>query len=198
MSSLNSSDDAELMCRFVEGEDGTFEILVVRYEKPLLNFFFRLTRNRQAAEDLVQETFLRIVRARDSYTVKATFRTYMYRIARNLWIDRYRSARIRPRKVSLDEKGRNGAEQPISARLEGNEPAPGEKIEKDETLRSLARAVETLSTAQKEVFALWLETGMKYADISKTLGIPVGTIKSRMHMAVKKLKETMNKPLGEK
>lgn len=193
MPPLDTSSDVDLMRLFIAGDEGAFEALVIRYEEPLLNFFFRLTRNRQAAEDLTQETFLRVMRARDSYTVKATFRTYLYRIARNLWIDRYRSLRGRPKPLSLDARGPDGSDGSVAERLEGQAPRPGERLELAETHGLLEAAIAELPGSQKEVFVLWLETGMKYAEISKVLDIPVGTIKSRMHTATHRLKEALRR-----
>jgi len=197
MPAVKTSSDVELMRRFVKGDEGSFEILVSRYEEPLLNFFHRLTRDRQAAEDLTQETFFRLVRSKDAYRVKASFRTFIYRIARNLWIDRYRSEKARPRSLSLNDSGGRDGESSMEERLEGTDPHPGARLERDETRDILAGAIAALPDAQREVFVLWLETGMKYAEISKVLGVPVGTIKSRMHTVIHGLKDKLQKRTGE-
>jgi len=191
MASLSEISEVELMRRFVEGDEGSFEMLVERYEAPLLNFFFRLTRDRQAAEDLVQETFLRVVRSKATYQVKASFRTYIYRIGRNLWIDRYRSAKCRPKTMSMNTPVADGTERAMSERLEGSELPPEANLEFTETRALLLAAIDELPETQREVFVLWLETGMKYAEISEIIDVPVGTIKSRMHTAVHRLKERL-------
>jgi RNA polymerase sigma-70 factor (ECF subfamily) len=139
-----------------------------------------------------------LVRSKDAYRVKASFRTFIYRIARNLWIDRYRSEKSRPRPVSLNSGGKQDGERSMEERLEGNEPHPGARLERDETREILAEAIAALPEVQREVFVLWLETGMKYAEISKVLGIPVGTIKSRMHTAMHGLKDKLEKRTGER
>ena len=197
MPKSQTSSDVELMRRFVKGDESSFEILVERYEEQLLNFFFRLTRNRQASEDLTQETFFRLIRSKDAYRVKASFRTFVYRIARNLWIDRYRSKRARPQSFSLSGMGERPGDRPMEEQLEGNDPHPGERLESDEARELLSEAVDALPETQREVFVLWLETGMKYAEISKVLGVPVGTIKSRMHTAIHSLKDKLQKRTGE-
>ncbi len=195
MASLSQISEVELMRRFVEGDEGSFEMLVERYEAPLLNFFFRLTRDRQAAEDLVQETFLRVVRSKGTYQVKASFRTFIYRIGRNLWIDRYRSAKCRPRTLSMNRPAGDEKDRSVDERFEGSELPPGANLEFAETRELLMKAIDGLPGTQREVFVLWLETGLKYAEISKILDIPVGTIKSRMHTAVHRLKESLGRHL---
>ncbi len=194
-----SPSESDLMKRFVEGDEGSFETIVDLYADQLGNFFYRLTRDRQAAEDLAQETFLRVVRSRERYTVRSSFRTFIFRIARNLWIDRYRSTRSRPRLVSMNAQapGKDESETSLGDRLTSSSPQPSARIECEETRGLLAEAVVKLSRPQKEVFVLWLETGMKYAEISEILGIPVGTIKSRMHSAMHKLKDALRSHLQE-
>jgi RNA polymerase sigma-70 factor (ECF subfamily) len=139
-----------------------------------------------------------LVRSRDAYRVKASFRTFIYRIARNLWIDRYRSEKARPRALSMNERGGRTGERPMEEQLEGSEPHPGARLERDETREILEEAIAGLPDTQREVFVLWLETGMKYADISKVLDVPVGTIKSRMHTAIHGLKEKLKQRTGER
>lgn len=194
-----SPSESDLMQRFVKGDESSFETLVDLYADQLGNFFFRLTRDRQAAEDLAQETFLRVVRSRERYTVRSSFRTFIYRIARNLWIDRYRSLKSRPRLVSMDAGAavKGDGEPTLGDRLSSQSPRPSARIECDETRDLLAEAVTKLSQPQKEVFVLWLETRMKYAEISEILDIPVGTIKSRMHGAIHKLKDALRSHLEE-
>jgi RNA polymerase sigma-70 factor (ECF subfamily) len=85
----------------------------------------------------------------------------------------------------------------MEEQLEGSDPHPGARLESNEALELLAGAVDALPRAQREVFVLWLETGMKYAEISKILGVPVGTIKSRMHTAIHSLKDKLQQRTGE-
>ena len=93
--------DSDLMERFGSGDDEAFRLLVERHQKPLLNFFWRRAFDRQIAQDCTQEVFLRLVKHRGRWKPQAKFTTYMYRIAENLWIDRYRSRKAAPRTTSL-------------------------------------------------------------------------------------------------
>jgi len=185
------------MGRFIAGDEASFEAIVSRYEDSLLGFFYHFTKDHQQAEDLTQETFVRVVRARASYEVRASFRTYLFRIARNLWIDRYRSLRSKPNPLSLNNKRRNADDTSLEDWLESGVEAPDARLDDEEIRGLLAGAITTLPLGQREVLVLWLETGMKYSEIAKVLDVPVGTIKSRMHTTVQKLREILRKHVGE-
>ena len=182
--------DAELMKRFGAGDDEAFRRLVERHQKALLGFFWRRCLDRAVAEDCVQEVFLRLVRHRGTWRPDAKFTTYLYRIAENHWIDRWRSKKSAPGIASLeglvdDEAGESspGFAQPG--------PAPSERAAQMELGRTIERALARLSEEQRSVFALAETRGMKYEDIGRVLGIPVGTVKSRMHAAVTRLRELL-------
>ncbi len=178
------------MRRFGEGDDAAFRRLVERHQKPLLGYFWRRCLDRALAEDCVQEVFLRLVRHRGSWRPDAKFTTYLYRIAENHWIDRWRSAKSAPASVSLD--GLTGDEDVDAAAAfaapGAPPPARAGQLELGEKIR---RAVTRLTDEQRAVFALAEVRGMRYEDIGRTLGIPTGTVKSRMHAAVTRLREIL-------
>ncbi len=182
--------DAELMRRFGEGDDAAFRRLVERHERPLLGFFWRRCLDRALAEDCVQEVFLRLVRNRGSWRPDAKFTTYLYRIAENHWIDRWRSKKAAPPGVSLDglvEDDEFGG----AAAFPAPGHAPGERAGQLELGEKIRRAVLRLTEEQRAVFALAETRGMRYEDIGRVLAIPVGTVKSRMHAAVTRLRELL-------
>lgn len=185
--------DAELMHRFGAGDDEAFRTLVRRHERALLHFFHRRCLDRAQAEDLAQEVFLRIVRHRGSWRPDAKFTTYMYRIAENLWIDRWRSRKAAPREASLeDELPGSGADGDDGGSLGTAVAAPGSSPAELSADRELAakirRAVARLPEEQRAVFTMAEVRGMKYQDIAEVLEVPVGTVKSRMHAATAKLR----------
>jgi RNA polymerase sigma-70 factor (ECF subfamily) len=178
MSEGRDLPDAELMRRFGKGDDEAFRRLVERHERALLGFFWRRCLDRALAEDCVQEVFLRLVRHRGSWRPDAKFTTYLYRIAENHWIDRWRSKKSSPQPASLDglaEDDESGTAAVFAIEL-------GEKIR---------RAVMRLTEEQRSVFALAETRGMRYEEIGRILGIPVGTVKSRMHAATTRLRELL-------
>jgi RNA polymerase sigma-70 factor (ECF subfamily) len=185
-----SPTDAELMQRFGGGDDEAFRLLVERHERGLLRFFFRRCFDRTLAEDCVQEVFLRLVRHRGAWRPEAKFTTYLYRIAENHWIDRYRSRQAAPDVTSLGtEVTEEGGT--IEAAVDSGVRRPEEEASDRELARKIARALGQLSEEQRQVFVLAETRGLKYADIGETLGIPVGTVKSRMHAATMRLKELL-------
>jgi len=182
--------DVELMLRVREGDPEAFSDVVDRHQKPLLNYFYRLTWDRQRSEDLAQEVFLRLFKARASYSPQAKFTTYLYRIARNLWIDRYRSRKSSPSETSLDGPiGREGGrELRLRDRIAAPGRSPAEEAGGRELVRALKSAVDELPEEQRQVFVLAQWKGLPYAQISEIMEIPEGTVKSRMHAAVKRLR----------
>lgn len=182
--------DTELMLELKHGNVNAFNELVTRHQEPLINFFFRLTWDHQASEDHAQEVFLRVFRHAGTYEPQAKFTTFLYRIARNLWIDRTRSAGAAPKTLSLDQATADD-DQRMSATLASDAPGVEEEAENREMVEALRKAIERLPEEQRMVIVLAEHQGMKYEQISEVLDIPVGTVKSRMHAAVAKLRELM-------
>ena len=93
--------DRELMVAFQEGDSEAFDALLVRYERLLANYFYKQCYDRTFALDLVQETFLRILKSAHRYRPEAKFKTFLFTVARNLWIDQHRSRKSAPRIMSV-------------------------------------------------------------------------------------------------
>jgi RNA polymerase sigma-70 factor (ECF subfamily) len=182
-------DDAALIAAIQNGRLPAFTQLVERHQRSLINFFYHLSWDRQVAEDCAQEVFLRLHAHLGTYEPQAKFTTFLYRIARNLWIDRLRSEASRGgRPVSLEARAASGEERPLGDR----ERAPGhthvEILARQETQEALREAIESLPDEQKTVLILSEIQGLKYQEIGAILDIPVGTVKSRMHTAMERLK----------
>jgi RNA polymerase sigma-70 factor (ECF subfamily) len=186
-------DDAALMERFGRGDDDAFRTLVRRHEGGLLRYFFRRCQDRTLAEDCTQEVFLRLVRHRGRWRPDAKFTTYLYRIAENHWIDRWRSRKAAPGTTSLDEPLSGGAGEAVSfsQTVEAPVRAPHAAASDLEIGARVRAALARLSDEQRAVFDMAEVRGMKYADIGAALGIPVGTVKSRMHAATTRLRELL-------
>lgn len=178
--------DFELMALVRDKDLGAFAELVRRYQDSLVNFFYRYAWDRFLAEDCAQEVLIRVFKASRSYEPTASFRTYMFSIARNFWIDHLRS-RKPGREVSLQSHV-DGDETALGDLVEGHEREPGESLGGRETGDIIRRAIDSLPDDQKNVFMLCQVEGMKYSDAAAILCIPLGTVKSRMHAAVEKLK----------
>lgn len=187
---LKSIDpDVALMERIKNDDQEAVIALVERYQSELTGFFFHLSWDQLVAEELAQDVFVNVYRSRARYTATARVRTFLYRIAHNLWIDHLRRTR---RHLSLDaEFGEDGP------RLSDTIAAPdvtnqAGRAERESHIRDrVQQALELLPAGQREVFVLANNHGMKYHDIAGVLGIPEGTVKSRMHNAVRALRDEL-------
>ena len=186
----------DLLLRYQLGDRDAFEAIVGRFEGPLTRFFYRLCWDRDRAEDFAQDVFLKLLRASGSYEPRGRLSTYVYRIATNRWIDHYRSMRPRPSLYSLD-RGTQEEEQPILDRLAAPAVDQGDQIDEDQQKRRLREALSRLSLPHRLVFELAVYQALPYQQISELLGIPEGTVKSRMHNATRALKELMAEPEAE-
>jgi len=171
-----SSDD-ELMIRVKNGDLDKLAILYERYNRDLFGFFFKVTLNSQASEDLVQTVFFKIIKYRDRYRAEdGSFVTWMFRIAHNANIDHYHSLERSRNEVRIDE---------ADVRGDGN---PDEDFLKKERSRRIKEALGRLTGEQREVLILSRYQGLKYEEISEILRCRVGTVKARVFRAMEKLR----------
>ena len=185
-------DDFALMERFRRGDRAALDALVGRHHGSLLRYFYLQSRSRETAEDLAQEVWVRVIRHRDDYRPMARFQTYLLAIARNLWIDRYRSRKAAPPTVSADaEVGGEEDGARLSSFLPSREVEPSEGASVREEAARIREAVERLPEGLRAVFELGEVQGMRYRDVAEVLDIPVGTVKSRMHAAVQRIREML-------
>ena len=181
---MSGLSDEELM-ELIKGDEPrlAFEELMERYESRLVNFLNRYTGNLQTAENLAQETFLRIYKTRMNYEPSAKFKTYIYRIATNLAIDEFRKS----------QRKREELREDLNEKASGK-PNPYDVAEESERAKKVRESVMKLDEKHRAVLVMkWFE-GLRYEQIAKILGVSVGTVKSRVHYALKKL-EVELKPL---
>ena len=174
-----------------KGDGEAFAALYDRWSGPVLRFLWHLSYDRDAAEDLMQETFLRAWRAAPRYEVRARFSTWLFQVARNLWLHEREKVLRRPPRVSLDapREGASGEPgDPLAARLPGPGPSPAGEAEREEAGRRIRAAVDRLPERLREVFVLGAIEERPYAEVAAILGIPEGTVKSRMWTAVREVR----------
>ena len=177
--------DVALMERIKNDDQEAVILLVERYQRELIGFFFHQCWDQLVAEELAQDVFVNVYRSRARYVPTARVRTYLYRIAHNLWIDHLRRQR---RHLSLDATyGEDGPS--LGADLAA--PAVGDAGRDTRIRDRVQQALELLPAGQREVFVLANNQGLKYQEISGILGIPEGTVKSRMHHAVRALRDEL-------
>jgi len=144
-----------------------------------------------AGEDYCQEVFCRVYRHRANYKPTASFTTYLYRIGRNLWIDRYRSVRNTPTPSSLDrEVGDSG--HSVGSQVAGDGPDPSHRAEVEDELVRVRRALDVLPPDLRETLVLVKYQGLKYAETAAVLDVPIGTVRSRIHAALEQVRALLN------
>jgi len=168
--------DVAVMLALAAGSEKALEVLVHRYQDYLLNYFVRMGAY-QDGEDLVQETFLRVYRYRNRYTPRARFQTFLFTVARRVWIDRCRA-------VMRREKLMDG----LRAEIGTGRIAPEQQGATGRAL-DMQAALRQLPPKLREVLVLNIYQGFRYHEIAAVLGIPLGTVKSRMNLAMSALRK---------
>jgi RNA polymerase sigma-70 factor (ECF subfamily) len=190
--------DEDLMLSYRAGDDDAFEILYRRYEKPLLNFLYRVVKNVAEAENLCQETFFRMVRAKKKYVATAQFKTWLYHIAYNLCRDRLRRRRHRStQSLNALTLSRNEGGMELQERIADPSSDPDRDVEKDELIASVKNAIAHLPETEHLVVILREYQGLEVSEIADILNCPVGTVKSHNHRARQKLKIMLAKYIGD-
>lgn len=171
-------NDERLMLRFQGGDVRAFEELVRRHRTPVFSFLLRLVGDRGRAEDLCQETFLRVVRSAEGWERRATFRTWLYAVARNQAADDARRQAFRRTEPLEDPPAAaESAELPPDRQAEGALLRP-----------KLEAALASLPAEQREVFLLREHAGLRFHEIAAVTGVPENTVKSRMRYALEALR----------
>jgi RNA polymerase sigma-70 factor (ECF subfamily) len=188
----DSQRDLELMRRFQAGDVDAFTELYECHLRGLLNFFFRLCWDRSLAEDFAQEVLLRIYKSAGKWEPNAKFTTYLYRIARNYWIDHCRLLSTQKENVSLQTRiGGDDSTASLIDRLPDEIRPPEDDLDRRELYGAIMSALGQLPEEQRMVFVLSEIEELRYQEIAEIMEIPLGTVKSRMHTAVGKLQELL-------
>lgn len=170
------------------GDAAAHEALVDRYASRLYGFFYRLLGNRDDAEDLMQEVFLRLVRMIAAYRDDGRFEPWLFRIAANLARDKIRSARRTPPRVSLETSEGEGIERD----WDSNEGGPDARMERAEDVDRLNAALARLPEWEREVILLRHFSQLSFKEIADLMGTPLGTALARAHRGLEHLKELMD------
>jgi RNA polymerase sigma-70 factor, ECF subfamily len=181
--------DEELLAAYQQGDPGAFESLLRRHRAPLFTFLLRMLGDRERAEDLAQETFLRIVKGAQAWEHRARFQTWLFTIARNLCVDLSRRDRFR-RADSIDAEGPDGG-PPMVESVPGREIDPARGAESARMRPLLQQALLALPAEQREVFILREQAGLPFREIAEMVGVNENTVKSRMRYALEGLRKAL-------
>lgn len=180
-------NDLELMARVKLDDQGAFAILVQRHKSWLVGLLYHLFWSREEAEDGAQEVLLRVWLGRKQYEPRAALRTYLFTIARNYWHNRSTRGPRKQPLVSLEDQFGPGARVMIEE-MADRSPTTEQVVMRRWELFQIRRAVDQLPEKQRLVFVLSQFGEMKYGEVAEVLGIPEGTVKSRMAAAVQSLR----------
>ena len=180
--------DVQLMLEVKAGDEASFELLLRKYRTPLVNFLYRMVRDQGTAEDLAQEVFLRVYRARLEYAPSAKFTTWMFRIATNLALNSLRDGRHRQQEISMDQQIDNGDE--VASPWEVADRRPGvehELIQRDRAA-FIRRAIAQLPEKQRAAVLLHKYQELDYDEIARILECSESALKSLLFRAYESLR----------
>jgi len=186
--------DIELFLEFQEqGNTRALEELINRHSKSVVNFFYHLLGDETSADDLAQEVFIKLALSVKNYTPSAKFTTFLFRIAHNTWLDYVGAKYFVQRRVSLDKPLGADKDDCLKDMIDSGAPKPVDDLidnEKESVIRNLLRDVPA---EQRLVVELSVFSRLDYREIAGVLDIPYGTVKTRMRLAVARLKELVKK-----
>jgi len=184
-----SDPDVQLMLRVKQGDDEAFAELVESYQDRVVSIFANILGDATAAEDLAQETFLRIYRARQGYEPQAKFSTWLFRIANNLASNTKRSKNRRKEvQFGTGDTGPMSTRLPEKSLAEKSALMPARQYAKEELLGIIRQAMETLNDKQRMAVLLNKFEEMSYADIGDTLEMSPAAVKSLLSRARENLR----------
>jgi RNA polymerase sigma-70 factor (ECF subfamily) len=194
-----SLDEAALIDRFLSGDETAFDQIVERYQDLVFNLSARLL-GPDEAHDLSQEVFLQVYQKLGGFRREASLRTWIYRVVLNRAKNRQRWWRRREREmtaVNVEDAEREGAMDLGSVIRLGIAPLPDRILERKELREILQEALATLPFEQRTIILLKELEGLSYEEISRTLNLAIGTVKSRLARARKALRERLDPELRE-
>jgi len=185
----NAVPDEELMNRYRDGDAHAFEVLYARHKGPLYRYLLRQCGAAALAEELFQDVWMRLIKARERYEARAKFTTWLYTLAHNRLIDYYRRAKTGV-PISYDDD----PDEPLIEQVADNAARePDNELERRRLGQRLLAQIAALPEAQREAFLLREESGLSLEQIAKATGVNAETAKSRLRYALTKLRQGLTK-----
>jgi len=184
-------DDQELVKRALKGDRGAFEMIVVRYQQPVLNYIGRMVREREMALDFSQEIFLKVYASLRSYRSQFKFSTWLFKIASNYMIDHWRKRKVST--VSIDTQP-EGEEDCPPIQLPDQNPSVVRQYELKELRTKIDAAIAKLPPTLRELFVWRHVNGFSYEEMAEIKDLPVGTVKNRVFQAKELMKKLLEEP----
>jgi RNA polymerase sigma-70 factor (ECF subfamily) len=187
---VDPASDAAVMLRVAAGDEAGFNYLVGKYHRPMIHFLYRMVHNQAVAEELAQEVFLRVYRARDSYRAEARFTTWLYRIATNLAVNHARDTRHEraAQTIYLDAPDEETGTTPD---LADDEPSVEQRLVRDERMAAIRSHVMALPERQRMAVLMHKYQGMDYRQIGDVLKLSESATKSLLFRAYQTLRDKL-------
>jgi len=181
-------EDQDLVRRTLRGDKGAFEMIVLRYQQPLLNYVGRMLGERETALDLCQEVFVKAYGSLRSYRPEYKFSTWLYKIASNSVIDSWRKKKLPMISIEAGPEDEAGS-MPIQ--VPDDKPSVVRRYELGELRARIDAALAELPVALREAFVWRHVNGLSYEEMAEIKGLPMGTVKNRVFQAKERLRKLL-------
>ena len=189
---LTNLPDADVAALAKEGRESAFRELVRRYERPVFSLIFRMVRDRQTAEDLAQDTFIKVLNHIDRYRPEFKLSSWLFKIANNVTIDHLRKRQLSTVSIDGSPHAASAAEiEATSFDVEARGESPLDEIESRELGSAIEKAIATLRPEYRACIMLRHVEGRSYEEIAATLDLPHGTVKTYIHRARHQLRDAL-------
>jgi len=183
--------DAQLMLRFKDGDTEAFDRLFVKHMRGIINFAYRFVRNREIAEEMAQEIFLKVYENAAGYKVKARFTSWLYRIATNVCLNEIRKPQFRVPHRSLHTSPFDGENDEDKRPEYGTAEGPDRIFERRDLARIIQQALDQVPEKQRIAFILNKYQELSYSEVADTLNISEKAVKSLIHRAKEALADRL-------
>jgi len=182
-------DESAIIQRCKQGDLSAFDELVRLYEKQVYSFAYRLTGNYDDANDISSEAFVKVFNSINTFRGDANFSTWLFRVVTNLYLDERKRSKAHLN-VPLDEYI-DLEESTVTRQIEDSSPGPEQLLEQMERAEALNALIQQLPDYQRAMVLLYHTQGRSYEDIAEIMGLPIGTVKSRLNRARLSLREKL-------
>lgn len=181
-------EDIQLIAEARQGSERAFRALMDKYQRPVFSICLRMVRNRDEAEDLAQESFIKVFAMLERYNSSYAFSSWLFKITSNLCIDFLRKRKIET--FAMDEPI-DVERGEIQRQYEAPDLDPEQELMKNEKMRRLSTAIDRLPAHYRIMLILRHQENLSYEEIAESLDIPLGTVKARIHRAREMLKSSL-------
>ena len=194
---MQTDPDIQLMLRFKDGDQHAFRVLFDKYKKQVINYCYRYCGHPAVAEELAQETFLRVYKASSRYRPKARFSTWLFKIATNVCLNEIRRPVYRERIESMDQAFCEDCDPPRQVAAEPEHSMPDALLEAHQDQHLIRRAMGRLPEAQRAALLLRATEGFSYQEIGRQINRSENHVKTLIHRGRQRLRKILENRWGK-